>query len=177
VKAQVTPRAVVLAAISAVAVPALAVAATPAPTAAQVRQAVRRAESSRSLWTTVNICNAPHYQDVMGVRGQMPALGFAASLSMRVQVDFWSQSRRRFEPDTRVKSELLKLGDVERGLHQSGVSFLFTPHAGRLSGTITFTWERGGKIIGHTERPATGGHPAADYGHPPHHSSSACTIP
>jgi len=163
--------------ISAVAGPTPAAASTPAPTPAQSRQAVLRAETSPNLWTTINICNAPHYPDVMGIRGQMPALGFAASLSMTEQIDYWSNTQRRFEPDTQVKPQVVNLGDVTSGLHQGGVSFRFTPHAGRLSGMITFTWEYSGKVIGRAERPASGGHPDADYGHPPHQSSRDCTIP
>jgi hypothetical protein len=177
VKVHATLPALLLAGVGAIAGPGLAVASTPAPSRAQIRQAVRRAESSRDLWTTVNICNAPDYADVMGIRGQMPALGFATSLFMRVQVDYWSKAQRKFEPDTRVKPQLLKLGDVTSGLHQGGVSFLFSAHAGRLTGTVRFTWERGGKVIGQAERAATGGHPSADYGHPKHHSSADCTIP
>jgi len=169
--------ALLLAGISTIAGPGLAAASTTAPAPAQTRQAVRRAERSRSLWTTVNICNPPGHRDVMGIRGQMPALGFPASLSMSVRVDVWSGTRRRFEPDARVKPTQVKLGDVSSGLHQGGVSFLLTAHAGRLSGTIMFTWKRGGKVIARVARPATGGHPDADYGDPPHYSASDCTIP
>lgn len=176
-KVRITVPALLLILISAVARPTLASASRPAPTAAQIRQAVRRAESSRNLWSTVNICNAPRYRDVIGIRGQMPALGFPASLSMNVQVDYFSQQQHQFVVDTLVRLKPLKLGDLATGRHQAGVSLRFSPHAGRLSGTVTFTWRRAGKVIGQTKRPTTPGHPGADFGHPEHYSAGECTIP
>jgi len=143
------------------------------PTNAQLRAAVRRVEHSRYLWTTINICNTKRYPLTIGIRGQMPALGFAASLSMDVQALYWSNSSFVAVPKVQ---KLIELGRQATGLHQGGVSFRFAPGAGRLSGTITFVWKRGGKVIARATRAATRGHPNADYGSPNHYSSAQCVI-
>src|SRR6516225_9959914 len=57
-------------------------ASTKGPTRAQIRAAIHRALHSRVLWATVNICDTMHHQNVIGIRGQMPSLSFAAGLRM-----------------------------------------------------------------------------------------------
>lgn len=153
--------------------PALASSASGPPTAAQIRTAVRKAERSPYLWTTINICNTKRYPLTVGVRGQMPALGFSASLYMDVQALYWTDGRFVQVPKV---AKLIDLGRQTSGLHQSGVSFSFAPGASRLSGSITFTWKRGTRILAQATRPATRGHPSADYGDPQHYSSEQCVI-
>jgi hypothetical protein len=165
----------------------LAVAATPAPTSAksvsrgpsraQIHQAVRAAERSSSLWATINICNSRRYPNTLGVRGQMPTLGFSASLSMLIQVDYYSPQIKRF---VAIKSSnaisKLSLGSASSGLQQDGAVFPFAAHTGLLNATIVFTWKRGGKVLGQTKRRTSAGHRDADYGSPPHFSAAHCQI-
>ena len=68
------------------------------PTSGQIRLAIRRAEQPGALWATVNICNSHRYPGRLGIRGQMPSLGFAASMSMNIQVDYLNQANHRFRP-------------------------------------------------------------------------------
>lgn len=153
--------------------PALARSTVPSPTAGQIRAAVRQAERSKHLWTTINICNTARYPLTLGIRGQMPALGFRASLYMDVRALYWSDSRFIAVP---TAATLIDLGPQTTGLRQGGVSFGFAPGAGKLSAAITFIWKRDGKVLAQTSRPATQGHPDADYGSPAHHSSARCDI-
>ncbi|MEA2144947.1 MAG: hypothetical protein QOG59_534, partial [Solirubrobacteraceae bacterium] len=60
----------------------------PSPTI--ISAAVAKARHSRDLWTTVNVCTPRPKPHTVGVRAQMPALGFRAWLSMQVQLDYWS---------------------------------------------------------------------------------------
>jgi hypothetical protein len=154
-----------------------AVAAT-GPSAAQVHRAVSRAESSSSLWATVNICDSRRYPDALGVRGQMPTLGFAAVLSMRIQIDYYSSSDKRFVPiQSSTARRQVSVGRWSSNLQQAGAVFPFRPHAGRLNANIQFTWTRAGKVIGQTTRQTTAGHKDADYASPPHYSAAQCRIP
>jgi hypothetical protein len=145
------------------------------PTAAQIRRAVRNAKHSNALWATVNICDTKKFPNTLGVRGQMPGLGFGSSLSIDIQVDFFDKTQKRFAP---VPSATMKipLGRVASGLQQGGATFTFQPHTGLLSATVEFQWMRAGKVLAHTTRRATGGHTAADFGNPPHFSAAQCTI-
>ncbi|MFZ0041018.1 MAG: hypothetical protein WAK93_06915, partial [Solirubrobacteraceae bacterium] len=114
------------------------------PSPAQVRAAVHRAEASTALWATINICNSRRDRDDLGVRGQMPTLGFSAGLSMRIQVEYYSTAKKRFMPiQSSTAIRVISLGRWSKNLQQAGAEFPFKAHAGLLSATIQFTWRRG----------------------------------
>jgi hypothetical protein len=143
----------------------------------QIARAVRSAEQSRALWATVNICDTRRYHHDIGVRGQMPSLGFSSTLYMVVQVNFWSEKQHRFLPiQSNLATTRLSLGSTANGLEQDGAVFPFRAHTGRLNATFTFIWSRGGTVIGQTVRRTTAGHTDADHGSPPHFSAAQCRI-
>jgi hypothetical protein len=150
-------------------------AATKNPTAAQIKHAVQTAERSKSLWATVNICDTKRFRNTLGVRGQMPALGFSASLFINLQVNFFDKTKKRFTPVPKATMRI-PLGKVSNGLQQGGATFTFKKHTGLLNARITFEWVRGGKVIASTRRRTTGGHKGADFGNPPHFSAAQCRI-
>jgi hypothetical protein len=144
---------------------------------ARIARAVRSAEQSRSLWTTVNICDTRKYRNDIGVRGQMPSLGFASKLYMVVQVNYWSRPQNRFLPiQSNLATTRLSLGNSATGLEQDGAVFPFSAHTGLLNATFSFIWTRGGKVIGQTARRTTAGHRDADHGSPAHYSAAQCRI-
>lgn len=148
-----------------------------APSPKRIRNAVSHAERSRDLWATVNVCTVKRKGGVMGVRGQMPSLGFSATLSMTIRLQQWSTRRKAFvRVPGSTATHTTHLGAVTSGLHQGGAVFPFTADPGRLNATVTFTWTRAGKVLGRTTRTTTGGHPSANYGRPAHHSAASCTI-
>ncbi len=160
---------------------AVLVAATPAAAAAvgpaRIARAVRSAERSRSLWATVNICDSPRHRNDLGVRGQMPTLGFSSTLFLVIQVNYWSQAQRRFLPiQSNLATTRLSLGSVSTGLQQAGAVFPFHPHTGLLNATVTFIWTRGGKVIGQTVRRTTADHKDVDHSSPPRFSAAQCRI-
>jgi hypothetical protein len=144
------------------------------PTTAQVRAAVAKAERSKHLWSTVNICNTKHHPDTIGIRGQMPSLSFPTSLFMQVQADYWNYAAKKFEPDPGVQ-RWVSLGDPANEIVQGGAEFKFKPPA-VLAGTVTFQWKLHGKVIGTKQRATGGGHKNAKFGDPPGYSSNDCTI-
>jgi hypothetical protein len=144
---------------------------------ARIARAVHSAEQSRSLWATINICDTRKYRDDLGVRGQMPTLGFASSMFIVVQVDFWSQAQHRFLPiQSNLATTRLSLGTNASGLQQGGAVFPFSAHTGLLNATVTFIWTRSGKVIGQTVRRTTAGHTDAAHGNPPRYSAAQCRI-
>jgi hypothetical protein len=163
---------------------ALALSASPAlaaaerhhePSAAQVKAALARAARSPDLWATVNICDTPRYPDTIGIRGQMPGLGFAARLYMRVRVEYWSDETRRFELVPGV-DQTVSVGRATRGVHQSGVTFQFIPPAGTLRGLVTFEWKRSGRVLGRLTRKTGHGYQHVDFADPPGYSAGTCSI-
>jgi hypothetical protein len=149
-------------------------ASTPTPTPGQMRSAVRRAERSSDLWATVNVCNTRRYPNTIGIRGQMPTLGFTAQLRMRFAVEYWTG--KAFTP-IRGLETAVTLNPAATGLQQGGVMFTFGRHAGSLRGSVSFEWRYGRRLIGHTKRLTRLHHRNADYGDPKGFSSGTCVIP
>ena len=144
------------------------------PTPAQIRNAVRSAEHSRSLWATINICNTTKHPHELGLRGQMPALGFEAGLYMIFEVEYRSPVSIAFHADPGTRKRVF-LGRAALRVHQAGLTFRFTKSA-QLAGRVEFQWELNGKLIGHVTRRTTGGHSHVDGGDPPGHSVASCSM-
>jgi hypothetical protein len=170
------PTAATIAALG-VALPAPAVA--HGPSAKQIHGAASRAERSGSLWATINICSSrgAGKGGELGVRGQMPSLGFSSTLRMTVQLGYWSQKHERFMaiPGPSAVANL-SLGSSSTGLQQDGVVFGFNDSAGLLNASVDFTWTRGGRVIGESSRITTAGHHDADYSRPAHYSAGDCRL-
>jgi hypothetical protein len=147
------------------------------PTKSEIRAAVNRAKRSRNLWATVNICDTVDHPNIIGIRGQLPALGFKTKMSMLVQVDYWVFADGRFEPDTSVPRQRVSLGKKAHatGLWQGGITIPFTPPV-VLSGTVTFRWKLGKKVIGSVTRQTGHGYKGVTHSDPPHYSTATCAI-
>lgn len=152
-----------------------------APTAAQIRKAVAKAERSKMLWATVNVCQTKGKQAAhggsIGVRGQIPTLGFASTLSMTIQLNRYSVKTKSFValPYATAKTTVSP-GAFAADLHQDGAVFPFSGPAGLLNATVTFDWTRAGKLLGSTTRPTTAGHRDAAGGRPAHYSTAHCQL-
>jgi hypothetical protein len=147
----------------------------PSPTT--IHAAVATARHSRDLWTTVNVCTPRRKPHTVGVRAQMPALGFSAWLSMEIQLDFWNKAHRRFMPVAGSgATRLVQLGIVSAGLEQGGYNFVLPVHAGLLRGTVTYRWRRNGQLLLTQTRHTVAGHPRADQGVPAHYSAATCRV-
>ena len=146
------------------------------PSPAKIQKALRAAKSSTFLWATVNVCvPKPHHGGLIGIRGEMPALGFPATLSMTIQLNQRSAKTGTYSPvPGTTASRTVTLGKFKGHVHQGGVEFPYTSDTARLNATVSFIWSRGGKQLGQVSHTTTGGHPEADFGQPPHHSSATC---
>jgi hypothetical protein len=151
------------------------------PTPAQIRKAIASAERSKMLWATVNVCqtkgdNAAAGGSV-GVRGQMPTLGFASTLSMTIQLNRYSAKSKSFValPYATAKTTVSP-GTFATDLHQDGAVFPFSGPAGLLNATVTFSWTRAGKLLGSTAQQTTAGHRDAAGGRPAHYSAARCQL-
>jgi hypothetical protein len=148
------------------------------PTPRQVARAVTAAEKSPSLWATINICNSRTHRDQIGVRGQMPSLGFSSEMAMTVTLNAWNATSKKFVAIPSPNAvDTIPLGAHSRGLEQDGTVFPFQKgQTGLWNATILFTWKRHGKTVGQTQLRTTSGHRSADFGSPPHYSAAQCRI-
>jgi len=155
---------------------AVPVLAASGPTSSQIRKAVAAARRSKNLWATINVCGPRSRPHTIGVRAQMPALGFATQLSVRIQVEYWSVGKQRFVSvlDSNARA-VVALGTVTAGLQQGGENFVFK-HGAYMRATVTFTYRRHGQRLLTVTRHTVGGHPHADQGIPPHYSAATCRL-
>jgi hypothetical protein len=147
------------------------------PSKARIQRALQTAESSTFLWATVNVCvDNPHHGGLIGIRGEMPALGFASTLSMTIQLNVRSDRTGSYSPvPGTTASRTVTLGAFKgNDVQQGGVEFPYSSDTARLNATVTFIWSRDGDQLGQVTQTTTGGHPQADFGVPPHHSSATC---
>jgi hypothetical protein len=135
---------------------------------------VAKAERSHGLWATINICNTRKHPDVFGIRGQIPALGFPASVKMTITPEYYSVATGRMRPlehGARIPARTIATGFV-----QEGTSFkILTPPA-VLGGKITFTWSAGPKLTASTTRKTTSGVKGVQQSDPAGYSASDCRI-
>jgi hypothetical protein len=152
---------------------------TKGPTAKQIHSAVMNAARSPDLWATVNVCTSAPTGDEVGVRGEMPSLGFAATLVMNMSVQYWNYTDSQFEPVSDATSTI-SLGKGTHGIHQGGVSFPFAPPATGnqflVRGTVTFEWKLGTKVLGTVSRQTGHGYPNVAFSNPPGFSAGTCTL-
>ena len=143
------------------------------PTQTQIARAIKQAEASKSLWATVNICSSKRYPGAVGIRGQTPALGFPAWLSMKIELNYWTG--KKFVPDSHA-TKLVRLGRSSNGLQQGGARFNFGHQPLLFDANVQFIWRREGKLLGQKTLTTTAGHPSADFGSPAHYSAARCRI-
>jgi len=169
----------VLAAALAVGSPSAALATASAaganPTPAQIRTSIARAQRAKTLWATVNICDTRADPNVLGVRGQMPSLGFPAWMSMEIHLSYYNQTKQAFVADPGT-TKTIRLGRSTRGLQQGGATYTFKGPTPVLQASVSFVWRRSGHKLGTTHMVTTGGHPSADFGSPPRFSAASCRI-
>jgi hypothetical protein len=160
---------------TAAAAPAIGASASAAPpTASAFRAAVAKAERSRGLWATVNICNTKKHRNMIGIRGQIPALGFRSTMKMVVELEYYSVVSGRFKPVPHSKSTA-GAGTASSGFRQEGVSFRVTPPA-VLSATIAFTWRVNAHLVATTTRRTRQGIIGVQQSDPAGYSAADCRI-
>lgn len=158
----------------ALAVPVSGTAASGTPSAVQQRAAIKRASRSKGLWATINICNTRKHRDTVGIRGQIPALGFPTTLSLVIGLDYYVPQSGSFKAIPKVKMTI-PLGTATNGYLQGGATFKFKPPE-ILSGTVEFEWHSGKRLIGSVAEKTTGGHKGVDQADPPKYSAATCRI-
>ena len=169
------PAGAALAAPAGAALAAPAAASVHGPTAAQIRAALGAAERSKQLWATVNICTTTHRHGRLGLRGQMPSLGFATDMYMTFEVTYQVWGSRGFKPLPTTKARVL-VGQTTTKALQTGRTYPFQTSTALLAGRITFEWRRSGTLLGRTTRRTTGHHSHVDFADPPGFSRSFCRL-
>lgn len=158
---------------AALAVPGAALAGGPSPS--QISAAIQAAEHSKQLWATINVCTTNHHRGQLGIRGEMPSLGFASDMYMTFEVTYKAPSGNRFKP-LRGTRATVPVGRAAHKVLQVGRTYPFHTSSTLLAGIVTFEWRRGGKLLGRTTRRTTGHHTHVDFADPPGFSQPFCRL-
>lgn len=132
------------------------------------------------LWATVDVCNAPHHADTIGIRGSMPGDGHPHDVMfMRFLVQSLDTSTNTWADIGRsADSGFVRVGSGAL-TRQAGRSFEFKPTATTftLRGFVEFQWHRAGRTIRVATLPTTGGHTSLAGAEPAGFSAASCALP
>jgi hypothetical protein len=159
--------------------------------AAACLPAAAAAAPSRSLWTTVNICDTASAPNGMGVRANMPGNGTRQRMYVRFTAQYYSSLQKRW---LRVRgsgrSPWLYAGPARYAARQAGWTFGFaqpaSSHVFLVRAVATFEWRelrrpRGSRrarwVVAIRRRRVTrGGISGVDGADPPGTSRASCYI-
>jgi hypothetical protein len=155
--------------------PAFAAKAPPAPSKRVIAKAIKAATHSSDLWATINFCNPKKDRGSVGVRAQMPALGFATQLDMAFKLEYWSSTENKYLPAPNTSGRYTVERSAATGVYQFGVDYPYGRQRITVIGRVTFSWIRDKKVLGSKTVSTTAHHPSVNYGDPAHSSVSTCT--
>ena len=167
-------RAVALATLLGVAVPATAAAATDPPASTLTR--------SKLLWATINVCDTAKHPDTIGIRASMPGSGRPGErMYMRFQVQYFKVSAGQWaNGDATADSGFRAVGSAKYRRRESGWNFSITPPpAGqtyRLRGVVSFEWRKGSKVVRRAHKVTAPGHRGTVGSDPAGASAAECVI-
>jgi hypothetical protein len=160
-----------------VAVALVAASSSLAPAAAT--QPFRPLAQSPELWATVDVCNAPHHPNTIGIRGSMPTDGHPHDkLYMRFLVQSLDAATTQWaDLGKSADSGFVLLGSAS-STRQAGRTFEFKPTttAYTLRGFIEFQWRRAGRVVHLLSQPTTAGHTSLAGAEPKGFSAATCTL-
>lgn len=166
----------VVAVASLIAVPAAGAASTSSPSKAQIATAVAKATRSSELWVTINSCRRRgKLPGVVGVRAQMPGLGFPTQMRVTLTVSYFSATTHRYQP-LQGTSRTLTAPGVVTGTSQTGLSYMLSTPVTVIA-HAQFKWYYRGKLIGSAVRASSGGHKQVKGSDPSGYSVAACWLP
>jgi len=151
-------------------------AATPRLGGAQARALL----TSKQLWATIDVCNAPDQPNTLGVRGSMPGDGNAHDrMYMRFKLQYQSAAGKRWvDLASSVHGTFVEVGGGGSA-RQDGSSFQITP-AGHtafvLRGVVDYQWRRGRAVLLSVSRPTSAGHVSLAGADPAGFSAATCSI-
>ena len=160
-------------------IPLLALLLLPASSAAAVKRSDRQIERSSKLWATVNVCDTPARENMVGIRGSMPASGRRETLYMRFRVQYLDRTDGKWRAVTEgADSGQVRLGVSRTRALESGYSFTFTPPAGgsTLRGIVTFRWRARGRTVRTFREITEAGHRSTRGADPVGFSAATCEL-
>jgi len=143
-------------------------------------QSPAKAPRQPELWATVDICNAPHHPDTIGIRGSMPGDGHAGdTLYMRFLVQSQNATTKRWtDIGKNGDSGFVPIGSAAVA-RQAGRTFELksSTTSYTLRGEVEFQWRRGDRVLRRASMPTSAGHASLAGAEPKGYSAATCLLP
>lgn len=134
---------------------------------------------SPELWATVDICNAPHHPNTIGIRGSMPSDGHPHdAMYMRFLVQSLDTTTKQWaDLGKSADSGFVSIGSAAY-TRQSGRTFELQPTttAYTLRGQVEFQWRRSGKVVHIASLPTSARHLSLVGAEPKGFSAATCVL-
>jgi hypothetical protein len=163
-----------------IAVPLMAAMVLAAGSGAFARPSFTPLSKSPELWATVDVCNAPHHPDTIGIRGSMPTDRHPHdTMYMRFLVQSLDATTKQWaDLGNSADSGFVLIGSAA-STHQAGRTFEFKPTTTpyTLRGLVEFQWRRAGRVVHLASSPTTPGHTSLAGAEPKGFSAATCVLP
>ena len=156
------------------------------PTAAAAKPQLSAATThrmltSRELWATIDVCNAPDQPNTLGIRGSMPGDGHSTDrMYMSFRLQYLDRASMHWLELAGGGTPAFVAVDGAGSSRQGGRSFQLVPVAGKpafsLRGVVSFQWRRGKTVLAATTRVTTAGRHSLAGADPADYSAATCLI-
>jgi hypothetical protein len=139
------------------------------------------ASTPKDLWATVNLCDTPTHDNMMGVRASMPGDAAHTKMYMRFIAQYYDRSNQLWsEVKGSGVSKWIYVGSGDFARRQGGYTFAFDPPtSGKtfvLRGAVDFKWIKERRIVRTARLLTKGGHPGTQGADPKSYSAALCNI-
>jgi hypothetical protein len=147
---------------------------------ASTPKSIRALLTSKELWATIDVCNAPDQPNTLGIRSQMPGDGMAHDhMFMSFRLQYLEAATMRWIDLASSTTAFVAVGGSGSS-RQGGRSFQLVPAAGKpafmLRGVVDYQWRRAGHVLLSAARPTTAGHQSLAGADPAGFSAESCPI-
>jgi hypothetical protein len=137
--------------------------------------------TSRELWATIDVCNAPDQPNTLGIRGSMPEDGRSTDrMYMSFRLQYLDRASMRWLDLAGGGTPAFVAVGGGGSPRQGGRSFQLVPVAGKpafsLRGVVSFQWRRGKAVLESTSRVTTVGRHSLAGADPADYSAATCLI-
>jgi hypothetical protein len=137
--------------------------------------------ANKKLWATVNVCDAPTANNIIGIRASMPGNGTRQRMFMQFSAEYYDSATNAFRPTGSI-SAWIKVGSARYVSTQAGFSFQFgnppPRNAFLMRGVVRYQWRarRSGRVLKRAMQVTKGGLPGVVGGIPAGRSDGDCLI-
>jgi hypothetical protein len=162
------------------ALPAQALAASPAAPGPGGRPSSSALLRSHELWATINVCNAPDQPATVGIRGSMPGDAQAHDrLFMSFRLQYRDPTSKRWVNLAGASANFIDVG-AGSAARQGGWSFQLVPVPGKpafmLRGVVSYQWRNGASVLDTLTRPTSAGRHSLAGADPAGFSAATCLV-